>query len=152
MLVVQASLYTAIVCIAAILAHRSRRAGISLLEPGVIFGAYVFLYSVVPLLAFSFVDDIASYPQADIRLNDDIASPEAVTAISWLHLWLFACFTLIYLAFRMKSEPFRAREFHADDFDLAATRLSCTVQVFPHLGLSPSSAAGASSDGFFHER
>lgn len=119
MLVIQVSLYAAIVCIATILVRRFRLAGVSLLEPGVIFGAFVLAYSVIPLLAFSIVNDIASHPQADVRLNDDTASPKAVSAISWLHLWFFACFTLAYLALRKKSEPFRAREFHAGDLDLA---------------------------------
>ena len=119
MLVVQAYFYAAAICIVAILMRRFRRTEFSIFEPGVTFGAFALLYSVVPLLAFSLVDDIFTHPQADIRLNYDTESLEAVSRVSWLHLWFFTCFALTYLGLRIEGRPLRTRGFRAEGIDLA---------------------------------
>lgn len=134
--VVQVYFYAAVICIVTILMRRFRRAEFSIFEPGVTFGAFALLYSIVPLLAFSLVDDISTHPQADVRLNYETASLEAVSAIGWLHLWFFTCFTLTYLGFRIEGRPLRVKGFRADDLDLAigaAMLAGCKIIIW--LGL-----------------
>lgn len=133
MLGVQLYLYAMILSVVAILVLRFRRSEFSVFEPGVTFGAFAFLYSVIPLLAFSVVGDISTHPEADARLDYQTASLEAISRIGWLHLLFFACFVLAYAGLRMNVRPLRIQGFRAKGIDIGigvALLIGCKAAVW----------------------